>query len=84
MVGITGLVEICGMAAGTSSGRIGIIAVVTGRTVIGNNSMPARQRVEIVVVKSRRRPGSFRVAARTVCRKLSRFMIRIRRLVEIC
>ena len=54
MVGITGLVEIRRMAAGTSSGRIGIIAMVTGRTVIGNNGMPARQGIKIIMVKSRR------------------------------
>ena len=57
VVGIARLIEISAMAANTSIGRINVIAVVTGSTLISNDSVPTRQRIEIVMVEAGGRPG---------------------------
>ena len=63
-------------------GIVEIAADVTGQTVTGNVQMRPRERIE-TVVKVRGAPGRFRVACRTVGRKLQRLVVRVRRLVVI-
>lgn len=62
-------VEICCVAANTGIGRIVVIAVVAGRTIIRYCSMCAIQGIIIVVNgKGGRRPARVgRMAARTIC-----------------
>ena len=51
------MVVIRRMAARTGIRGIGVIAVVAGRTIIGNGDVSARERIIIIVVgKSSRRP----------------------------
>ena len=54
MVGIGAGVEICLVTAGTGVGCSGIISVVAGVAVIGNGNMPARKRINGIVVKGRK------------------------------
>mgnify|MGYP007060900883 FL=1 len=62
VVRVGGLVEIRRVATITGVWRIGEIAVVTGVAVVGNGNMGSCKRINGVVIKSRGRPGCFRVA----------------------
>ena len=77
VVGVAGLVEICRMAAGTGVGGIVVVSVVAGSTLIGNDGVPARKWVKIVVVESSRYPGRFCMTVLTVCRELGRLVVGI-------
>ena len=84
VVGIARLIEILGMAARAGVGRIGIIPTnVTGRAIIGNQRVAAREREEIVVVETRRRPGTFAVATLTIGRELRRLVVGVGGGVEV-
>ncbi len=67
------------VTAVTGVGRIGVIAVVTGITIICNRYVCACERINSIVVKRRRRPGCFRVAGGAIGRELRRSVIGIRR-----
>jgi hypothetical protein len=49
MVGVSGGIEIIGMASGTGIGCIVVVSVMTCRTVIGNSSMCSGEWVEVMV-----------------------------------
>jgi len=84
VVRIRCLVVILGMATGAGVGGIIKIAIMTSSTIILNDSMCPIQRVELIVIKRRRYPGRFRMAAFAVNGELRRLVIRIGRLVVIC
>ena len=77
VVGVTGLVEISAMAARTGVGRVVVVTVMTGSTLISNHCMPARKWVKVVMIETRGNPRVFRVAILTVGRELRSFVVRI-------
>lgn len=72
-------IEIVSMAARASVGRVVVIAVVTGSTVVGNSCMRASQLIEVVVNgEGSRRPSRIGGVARlTTCGKVQRYVTRI-------
>ena len=77
VVRVRRLVKIGLVAAHALGRRVRIISInMTGRTVIGHIQVPARERVNGVVVKSRWCPFRFRMATFTVHRELGRRMVR--------
>jgi len=84
VVGVARLIEVVGMAARAGVGRIGIIPTnVAGRTIISNQRMATRERKEIVVIETRRRPGAFTVATLTIGGELSSLVVGIGRVVVL-
>ena len=70
VVRITRLVIILLVTANTGIGRIDVIAIVAGRTIIGNHRVRTVQRIEIIViVKARRHPVRFRRMATDAIRR---------------
>jgi hypothetical protein len=49
VIGVSGGIEIIGVAASTGIGRIVIVSVMTCRTVTGNSSMCSREWVEVIM-----------------------------------
>ena len=84
VVGVARLIEIVGMAARAGVGRIGIISTnVAGRAIIGNQRVATRERKEIVVIETRRRPGAFTVATLTIGGELRCLVVGVGSVVEI-
>ena len=83
VVGVAGLVKIRAVATRTGVRGVVIVPVMTGCAVVGDQRMASCQGIKIIVVESRGRPGRLRMTTRTVGRELSRFMVRIYRLVKI-
>ena len=85
MVGICGCVIVCQVTAYTGVGRIVVIAVMTGSTVIGNGRMRAIERIVIVVVGKRCRcpAGLGGVATGTVIAKAQGYVVGVAGLVEV-
>lgn len=75
VVGIQALTEIRTVTTVTSIGRIRIIPLVTGVAIIGYGHVRTCERVDGIVIKSRRRPNSFAVASGTIRGKLSCCMV---------
>lgn len=65
------------VATGTSTWRIGIIAVVTSFAIVGNRNMRAGERINGAVVKRRRNPGAFTMATFTARRELGCSVVRV-------
>ena len=84
MIGVGGLVIIRCMTAGTSVGRIVVVAVVAGGAIIGNRGMRAVQRIIVVVYgKSGGLPGIGGVTARAIRRYSQCGVARVGALVVI-
>ena len=85
VVGVASIVVVCQVAAYTGVGRIVVIAVVTGSTIIGNGRMRAIERIVVVVVGKRcRRPaGLGGVATGTVIAKAQGYVVGVAGLVEV-
>ncbi len=77
MAGIEGLVVVKRMTGLAGIGRVGIIAVVAGITIIGDGLVRPSERVYRIVVKSGGYPGCFRVAGSTVQRELRSLVVGI-------
>ena len=83
VIGVAGLIEIRRVAARTGIGCIGIITMVAGCTIIGNQRMASREGIEIVMVESRGCPGCFRMTTLAIGWKLGRLVVRVCCLVKI-
>ena len=83
MVGVRRLVVITGMAAKAGVRRVIIIAVVAGVTIIRYGRMSSSDRINTIVIKSRRYPSRFGMAALAIRRELRSSMVGARRLVVI-
>ena len=77
MTWVDTLVVIRRMATCTGVRSIGVIAVMTGFTIIGNGNVRPGKRVEGGVIKCGRYPGRFRMATLTISRELCSRMVRI-------
>ena len=85
MVWITGGIKFIQVTTDTGVWGIGVIAIMTGGTVVGNSGMGTVQGVNVVMVsKSGGRPtGSSGMACGTVGTEAQSLVIRIGRLIEI-
>lgn len=85
VVGVGGRVIICGMATKTGIGCVIIIAVVAGRTVIGNDGMRTIQSIIIIVnSKGCRLPARLcRMTTGTIGWQIQRNVVGIGRLIKI-
>ena len=82
MVRVQALVVIRRMAARAGIGCVCIIAVVTGNAVVCNGHVRSGERINCIMVKSRRRPGCFRVARRAIGRELIGGVVGVCGLIE--
>ena len=76
VVGIGGLIIIGGVAARTGIRCGGIIALVTSITIVGNRNMRSCEGIKCVVIEGRWHPCRLRMACGTLCRELSRCVVR--------
>jgi hypothetical protein len=83
MVRIGRLVVVVDVAALACVGRIVVIPIVTGITIVGNDYVGSCQRIKIIVVKSGRHPCRFGVAILAISRKLVGQVVRVGRLVVV-
>ena len=77
------LVVIRRMAPRAGIGRIVVIAVVAGNAVVRNGHVRSSEWVDCIMVKSRRRPGRFRMASRAIGRELIGGVVGVCGLVEL-
>ena len=84
VVGIGGAVIVCQVAAHAGVGRIVVITIVTGRTVIRNSRMRPVEYIEHIVIKTGRQPGGLCMTALTIRRKLGGFVVGICGRVVVC
>ena len=84
VIGIHTLTIIFRMAARTGVRGVGIIALVTGITIIGNRNMCSRKWIEAVVIKGGWSPGILSMTAFAIGWELRCGVVRIIGLVVIC
>ena len=74
-------VEICQVTSYAGVGSIDIATLMAGKAIIGNGRMGPGQRVNIVVIKIGRSPGSLRMTGFAGCGKIRGNVVGICRLV---